>query len=122
MACKVYWIHKFPEGSQLGIMPRPRGGEWLEDEIHSLKNQKVGLIISLLEPSEIYELELVHQKEICEINGIEYLNFPIPDRDIPQINFKSNELIKHSKDKLQKGISVVVHCRMGIGHSSIVAG
>jgi len=39
-------------------MARPRGNEWLEDEILSLKRQDVQVIVSLLERNEVYELGL----------------------------------------------------------------
>jgi hypothetical protein len=34
MQARIYWIDDLESG-QLGIMPRPRGGDWLEDEIQS---------------------------------------------------------------------------------------
>jgi hypothetical protein len=34
MRAELYWIEG-PWPSQLAILPRPRGGEWLEDEIRS---------------------------------------------------------------------------------------
>lgn len=35
MAAKIYWIHTFNNLTRLGIMARPRGGDWLDDEIIS---------------------------------------------------------------------------------------
>lgn len=40
MPVKIYWLHNFENGSKLGIMARPRGNEWLEGEIISLKRQE----------------------------------------------------------------------------------
>jgi hypothetical protein len=42
MYTKIYWIHDFANGAKLGIMPRPRGDDWLEEEIVKLKKLKVG--------------------------------------------------------------------------------
>ena len=61
MYTKVYWIHNFANGAKVGIMPRPRGVDWLEEEVIKLKKQKVGLWISLLEQHEIYELGIRNQ-------------------------------------------------------------
>lgn len=121
MATKIYWLHTFDCLAKLGIMARPRGGDWLDDEITNIKKQHVGLLVSLLDKEEIYELELQQQETICNANGIEYINFPITDRDIPKTNTPTDSLINYLIMKLTSGISVVIHCRMGIGRSSIVA-
>jgi len=102
-------------------MARPRGDDWLFDEIANLKKQQVGLLVSLLEKEEIGELGLRQQALICNNNEIEFINFPIADRDIPRTSDKTDWLITYLLNKLQDGTSVVVHCRMGIGRSSIIA-
>ncbi|MFL5742602.1 MAG: dual specificity protein phosphatase family protein [Flavisolibacter sp.] len=102
-------------------MERPRGGEWLADEIGNLKKQNVTLLVSLLEKEEINELGLQHQETICKSSGIDFINFPIVDRDIPRTNDKTDRLVDFLMNKLQGGSSVVIHCRMGIGRSSIIA-
>ncbi|WP_207632778.1 protein-tyrosine phosphatase family protein [Foetidibacter luteolus] len=102
-------------------MARPRGGDWLEDEISNLKKNKVGVVVSLLEKNEIYDLELNHEEDICKSKNITYINFPIPDRDIPKQNSDTNKLIEALTKKIDEGQSIVIHCRMGIGRSSIIA-
>jgi protein-tyrosine phosphatase len=122
MAARIYWLHKFENSSQLGIMSRPRGNEWLEEEILSAKKQGVKVIVSLLEKDEILELGLERQPAICAKHGIVYLHFPIPDRSIPDRDKNLHDLIKQVKERIALGDSTVVHCRMGIGRSSIIAG
>jgi hypothetical protein len=58
MAIKIYWLHEFSTSARLGIMARPRGNDWLEEEILSLRKQNVQVIVSLLEKEEITELGL----------------------------------------------------------------
>ena len=41
MPSRVYWIATFENGARLGIMARPRGEEWLEEEIDALARQRV---------------------------------------------------------------------------------
>jgi hypothetical protein len=72
MPVKIYWIHNFENASRLGIMARPRGNEWLEEDILSLKKQGVQTIVSLLDRNEIHELGLEKEAELCLQNGIEY--------------------------------------------------
>ncbi len=102
-------------------MARPRGDDWLEDEINHLKNNEVGVLVSLLERDEIYDLKLDNEEHICTTKNITYINFPIPDRDIPKQNGDTDKLIGILTQKIDEGQSVVIHCRMGIGRSSIIA-
>jgi protein-tyrosine phosphatase len=121
MRLNIYWIENSIYRGRLGIMARPRGGEWLEDEIQNLRTKEIGLVVSLLTPEEIEELELKSEKIICERNMIEYINFPIPDRQFPD-NKKTDTLVHLLEKKLSDGKSIVIHCRMGIGRASIIAG
>jgi hypothetical protein len=55
MKSEVYWIESPWPGKQ-AIIPRPRGGDWLEDELRSLREAGLDIIVSLLEPHEETEL------------------------------------------------------------------
>lgn len=122
MAVKIFWIETFANTARLGIMARPRGGDWLDDEIASLKKQNVNHLISLLESIEIDELGLKQEKNICAKYGIDFSNFPIEDRSLPDNATKIDVFISLLSSKIELGSSVVIHCRMGIGRSSIIAG
>jgi protein-tyrosine phosphatase len=115
-------VHDFANAAKLGIMPRPRGGDWLEEEIIKFKKQNIGIWVSLLEQHEINELGLRNQQTLCSKHELEYINVPIVDRSIPEKGSKIDSLIDSLYQKLQTGHSVVIHCRMGIGRSSIIAG
>jgi protein-tyrosine phosphatase len=121
MYTKIYWIHNFENGAKLGIMPRPRGDDWLEEEIIKLKKQHIGLWVSLLEQDETNELGLRNQPFLCSKHGLEYVNFPIVDRHVPEKGNKIESLIDELYQKIRNGSSIVIHCRMGIGRSSIIA-
>ncbi|MCF6406439.1 dual specificity protein phosphatase family protein [Chitinophaga filiformis] len=103
-------------------MARPRGNEWLEEELLSIKKQGTKVIVSLLEKDEILELGLERQATLCAKHGIEYLHFPIPDRSIPDNEKNVQHFIRQVKERIDRGDCTVVHCRMGIGRSSIIAG
>jgi protein-tyrosine phosphatase len=121
MFTKIYWLHAFHNAAKLGIMARPRGNDWLEDEINHLKNNNVGILVSLLEKDEIRELKLELEGEFCKAKAIDFINFPIPDISVPTQKDKVDALINTLTTQLNDGISVVIHCRMGIGRSSIIA-
>ncbi len=121
MNSKIYWLNTFDNFSRIGIMARPRSGEWLGDEIQNLKRQNVGILVSLLEKNEIVELGLENEEQICSDCQIEFINFPIRDRSIPKNSQEVDRIIDYLSTCLKDGITVVVHCRMGIGRSSIIA-
>ena len=54
---EVYWID-LPAGVRLAIMPRPRAGDWLDDEVAGWRAEGIGVIVSLLEAGEVKELGL----------------------------------------------------------------
>jgi protein-tyrosine phosphatase len=120
MHVTIHWITAADSG-RLGIIPRPRGGDWLEDEIQSLKRSPVEVLVSLLEPHEITELDLAAEQALCEANEILYLSFPIPDRDVPSSKMDALNLARSLSNYLQQGKSVVIHCRQGVGRSALIA-
>ena len=116
MRAEIFGINDF-----LAIMPRPRGNEGLEDEIISLKSFGVKAIVSLLEPGEIIELELDMEPVFCERNEIIFLNFPIADRQVPASFEETLTLVKKLSDFIDAGKKVAIHCRQGVGRSSLIA-
>lgn len=64
MQAKIYWIDGVAPG-RLGIIPRPRGGDWLQDGIRLLKLSGVDVVVSLLESEEVAELDLAEEQALC---------------------------------------------------------
>jgi len=118
----IYWINEDIVGEKmLGIMPRPRGNDWLEDEIKWLKIREVDYLVSLLEYNEINELELQREAELCQTNNIQFINFPIKDVNVPNEKEYFIQLVDSLNEYLNNSKKIVIHCRMGIGRSSILA-
>lgn len=122
MHSKVYWLHQTSNQARIGIMARPRGEEWLQGEIAILAKQGIGVMVSLLESHEIRELGLSRQPDLCAQYDIQFINYPIPDRNIPAHSGKVRDLVTSLQQSLSNGKTIVIHCRMGIGRSSIIAG
>ena len=120
MRTELYWIEG-PWRGQLAIMPRPRGGDWLEDEISSWQRLGIDLIVSALTKEEIAELDLIREKELCEEAGVEFVAFPIADRGIPLSAKATLELAGRLEQELAQGRKVAIHCRQGIGRASLLA-
>jgi protein-tyrosine phosphatase len=119
MIPETYYIMDIGKGG-LAIMPRPRGNDWLEEEVQGLKSLGYELVVSFLEHSEELELELMEDKNLCENNGIEFILFPIPDRNIPNVN-DFIELVSILYSKIIEGKKAILHCRGGIGRAGITA-
>ena len=117
MPSELYWIDA-DATARLAIMARPRAGDWLEEEIAHWKNSGVGIVVSLLEPEEIDDLGLGMEASLCEASGIEYVSFPIPDRGLPS---DTQDALRFAADVMARQKPIAIHCRAGIGRSSIMA-
>lgn len=102
-------------------MPRPRGGDWLEDEVRAWRGAGVDVIVSLLTSDEIAELELVHEAQLCEANGIRFLSLPIVDYGVPASRTDTLDFVKKLDSALAEGKRVAIHCRGGIGRAALIA-
>lgn len=120
MRTELYWV----EGSwpgRLAIMPRPRGGDWLEDEVRAWRQAGVDVVLSLLTRDEIADLDLGCEEQFCGANDIQFLSFPIPDRGVPSVNEAVAELLTKLAERLTSGKNVAIHCRQGIGRAALMA-
>ena len=115
----LYWINA--QGFRLAIVPRPRGQDWLPDDIDLLRRAGISVIVSALTPSETEDLGLLREAECCRTKGIKFLSFPIEDRSVPLSSNSFSELLNSLKASLGEGKAVGVHCRAGIGRSSLIA-
>lgn len=120
MGSKIHWIDYFSTG-RVGITAKPDGGNCLEHEIKNLSGQHIDMLISLLEEEEIKELELEEEENNCRQFGIEFINFPIRDFGVPDDIAQFKTLIDEIGKRLKNGENIVIHCRMGIGRSSLLA-
>ncbi len=120
MQAEIFWIEGVPRG-RLAVMPRPRGGDWLEEEVRSLRSNGVDVLLSLLTEDEAGELNLGEEARCCAAGGIEFVSFPIPDRDFPASAAAALGLVQRLMSHLVEGKGVAVHCRQGVGRSGLVA-
>jgi protein-tyrosine phosphatase len=117
---EIYWIET-PGPGRLAIMPRPRAGDWLEDEIRSLREDGVDVLVSLLEAHEVEELELGAEEATARAAGLEFLSHPIPDHDVPTSFEEAVAFLRTLVARLEAGKGVAIHCRAGIGRSATLA-
>jgi protein-tyrosine phosphatase len=120
MKTELYWVEG-PWPGRLAIMPRPRGGDWLEDEVRSWRESGIDVVVSLLTAEEIIELNLAAEEELCRQNGLELLSLPIPDRGVPPSLVVTSELLTKLAELLTSGKNIAIHCRQGIGRAGMIA-
>lgn len=120
MHTQVHWIEIKAPGS-LGVMSRPRGGDWLAEEVSALARCGVTMIVSALEPAEVKELEIAEEPALATAAGLSFLSVPIPDRGVPPDSTAASTATDRIASTLLSGGRVVVHCRQGIGRAGLIA-
>lgn len=120
MRTELFWMTG-PWVGRLAIMPRPRGADWLEDEIRSWQQAGVDVVVSLLTHEEQQELSLSDEANLCLAHDIEYITFPIIDRSVPTSASAYFALVSTLAERLISGKNVAIHCRQGIGRAALVA-
>lgn len=86
----------------------------------------VRTFIDLTEPHELFPYE-PHLASRCEMLGIdplevEYHNFPIHDRSLPESISFMRKILAVLRDNQRRGRISAVHCRGGIGRTGMVVG
>lgn len=120
MKADLFWIPG-PWRGRLAIAARPRGGDWLDDEVGAWRRAGIDLVVSLLEHEEAAQLDLADERQAAERQGISFASFPIPDRGVPASVPEAVSVVGLIATQLDRGKNVAVHCRQGIGRSGLVA-
>lgn len=110
-----------PWPGQLSIIARPRGGDWLDAELHALKEAHFDVVLSLLTSEESEELGLTEEAQLSAKHGLEFLSFPIPDLAVPASVTATSEVLNRLLNALRDGKRIAIHCRQGIGRSGLIA-
>src|SRR5580700_5558725 len=81
-----------PWRGHLAISARPRGGDWLDEEMRAWRRA-----------------------------GIQFFSFPIVDRSIPTPSSDVHGFLTQIDAKLSQGNNAVIHCRQGVGRAGLMA-
>ena len=120
MWTKLHWVSG-PWPGRLAVASRPRGGDWLEDEIASWRRAGIDTVFSSLTPEEERDLDLADEGRQVRAHGMKFVSFPIPDRQVPSSETELSAGLEKVDADLSSGKNVVVHCRQGIGRSGLIA-
>jgi protein-tyrosine phosphatase len=116
MIARAYWIT-----SQLAIVPRPQGDDLLDAEMSALKEAGIDVVVSMLQKDEARKAGLEQEASSAQGRGLQFINFPVPDRGVPLDTSSFIEFLKDLEDLLAQGRRVGVHCRASIGRSSVTS-
>ncbi len=105
---------------RISTMARPRGGDWLAEELAGLAALGVSELVSALTPAESAELGLDAEPSLARAAGLRFTAVPIPDRTVPARS-EVLPVLDGLAQRLAAGGHLVVHCRAGIGRSSLLA-
>ena len=122
MRSEIYWISANARfAGRLALSARPRGGDWLEDEVRAWRQSGVDHVVSLLTAEEVRELDLEAEARQCGLQGLEFTSVPVEDRGLPPSAHAFMQTAHRLWMQLREGRGVLVHCRQGIGRSSLLA-
>jgi protein-tyrosine phosphatase len=114
MVASPYWITP-----TLAIVPRPRGGDWLDDEMGALREAGIDVVVSMLEETEAAEVGLEREEAAARGAGLQFVNFVIPDRSVPVSVQEFEAFLNGLEQELAANRRVGVHCRACIGRASV---
>ncbi len=120
IATELHWI-KGPWPGKLALAARPRGGEWLADELDNWQREGILTVVSLLTDEEERDLDLESEESEAKSRRMTFRPFPIRDRHVPDSDVKLTKLLTQINQDLESGKNVVLHCRQGIGRTGLVA-
>jgi len=116
----LYWLAG-PWPGKIALAARPRGGDWLRDDLSGWKQAGIHTVLSLLTPEEETDLDLRAEATEAGAQGLGFNSLPIPDRQVPRSESNLADALEAVNKTLSSGKNVVVHCRQGIGRSGLVA-
>lgn len=105
----------------LAVMPKPKSGEWIEEEFANISAFGVHQVVSLLEPDEAAGAGLQDESLLCQANGMKFVSYPMRDRSVPGSVEDFSRFTYKLFRAIAGGSNTVVHCLAGIGRSGIVS-
>ena len=116
----VLWIEADPPVA-LAIVLKPRGEDWLKDDLQLIKKSRVETLVSLLDPDEANVLGLGDERRLAEEVGLRFLSYPILDVHVPADAKSFRAFVAGLADRLRAGERIGMHCRGSVGRAPLTA-
>ena len=92
----------------------------LEDDVKTISESGISVVISLIEDFEFDLLSISHFPELLELEHIQFIHYPIRDHFVPDNIDSFHKLIIMICELFLQGHSILVHCRGGVGRTGLV--
>jgi protein-tyrosine phosphatase len=116
----IFWIHGQPS-PPLAIVLCPRGGSALRAELRTYKRGGIETLVSLLGEEEAELLDLAEEGRVAGKVGLQFLPFPLQDRQIPPDEETFRAFVMELAERLRAGEHIGVHCLGSIGRATVTA-
>jgi protein-tyrosine phosphatase len=117
---EIFWVEGDP-AIKLAIVLKPRGDDWLKDDLNNFKRGGVDTLVSLLEPEEAIWLGLADERPLAEEAGLTFLSYPIRDVHVPDNVHTFHAFVAGLAERLRTGERIGMHCRGSIGRAPTTA-
>lgn len=115
------WTVGTDGGGKVSIVPRPRGGDLLAEDVLALREVGVDLLICALAPLEADQLGLAGEGAAATAAGLDFRPLPITDMGVPADMSAFLVTLGEIANRVRAGEHVAVHCYASRGRSGIVS-
>lgn len=112
----IFWIGE----TGLAIVLRPRGDDWLQDDLSRMRKGGIQTLVSTVEDWEAGMLGLANERATAESLGLHFISYPMQDRSTPPQRDSFKRFVLSLAQRLHNGEKIGVHCRGCIGRSTVV--
>jgi protein-tyrosine phosphatase len=117
---RLFWIDALTP-ARLALMPCPRGDDALDDELRQLGEAGIRHLVSLLPAEEARALGLAEEGARCTAHGLQLHRHAVLDHDVPEDADRFARFVDGLLPAYGAGEGIAIHCRAGIGRSSLTA-
>lgn len=116
----VYWVRDLARG-RLAVVTRPDPAYGLPQQMKSLREDGLDVLVSMLQAGETIRLGLAWEASVAAEAGLSFHNLPTDDFGVPPSFEIANALIAMMAAEIAAGRAVGVHCYAGRGRSPLFA-
>ncbi len=115
---QLYWVGGFPP-ARVAVASRPRGGDWLYDDMAAMRGAGLDILVSALPPEEARLVWLQDEGEAARAAGLEFVHFPVPNLLTPEVTAAA-PVLAGLAERVRAGAAVAAHCYAGQGRSPML--
>jgi protein-tyrosine phosphatase len=116
----VYWVRDLARG-RLAVVTRPDPAYGLPQQMKSLREDGLDVLVSMLQSEEAVRLGLAWEANVASDAGLVFHNLPTDDFGVPKSFDVAGALIAEVAAEIAAGRAVGVHCFAGRGRSPLFA-